>query len=280
MSNVLLHKSNAFLNSTKVGDAINVLSIANMVCFVYLLHLQVSDKIELFSKSYMRDGFCVSGKDQPVWLQTHAMCFYEDTCWALAIYFTVTCFKSGMESPDGQVIVELLRSSIFSVFMHGVAHLYIGLNEEKIYSLANIPMASFVAGLNIKDVAIVYVFWIGFLRSKDIGIGSSTQRLATATVVASIHLFFVPLIYGLTFVNCVIFTLKAVKGLISERDRFYNTRAWFITAPLIATIWVEAVTCDSFLAEYGGHFWFDFSIPLLGLAYYFYCRHIMITEQK
>ena len=140
---IALSKSINASDSHVVGDIMNLFSILNMIVFVYLLYQQVSGKVEVFSESYMQDGFCVSREDKSVWLQTHALCFYEDTCWAIIMYLIFSCCKSGMEDhPDGEQLVAMIRDSIASIFMHGATHMYIGLNEDEFYAESSrVPLA-------------------------------------------------------------------------------------------------------------------------------------------
>ena len=39
-----------------------------------------------FSPSFAQHGFCVSNEDGPVFMQSHALCFYEDTIFAILIW--------------------------------------------------------------------------------------------------------------------------------------------------------------------------------------------------
>ena len=65
---IALSKSITGSESHVVGDMMNLFSILNMIVFVYLLYQQVKGKVDVFSESYMQDGFCVSKEDNSVWL--------------------------------------------------------------------------------------------------------------------------------------------------------------------------------------------------------------------
>ena len=77
--------------------------------------------------------------------------------------------------------------------------------------------------------------------------------------------------------NCIIFCIVAIKGLVSEKNQFYNVSAFLVTLPLALTVWLEAVSCDSFLKQYGGHAWFDFAIPTSHLLMFFYGRSKLLS---
>ena len=43
-------------------------------------------------------------------------------------------------------------------------------------------------------------------------------------------------------------------------------------------MWVESLFCDSFLINYGGHFWYDFMIPLSIFVYFlnYFLNHLLV----
>ena len=49
-----------------------------------------------FSPSFAQDGFCVSNKDGPVLMQSHALCFYEDTIFAILVWVLVNIIGKNM----------------------------------------------------------------------------------------------------------------------------------------------------------------------------------------
>ena len=49
-----------------------------------------------FSPSFAKDGFCVSNKDGPVLMQSHALCFYEDTIFAILVWVLVNIIGKNM----------------------------------------------------------------------------------------------------------------------------------------------------------------------------------------
>ena len=74
-----------------------------------------------------------------------------------------------------------------------------------------------------------------------------------------------------TYVNTVIYCTQTgarLLGLKGEKDRFYDLIAVMVNAPTTLVVWAEVLTCDSFLVRWGGHAWFDNSIPLTITLYY------------
>ena len=80
--------------------------------------------IDIFSKSFVRDGFCVSNQDKSVYVQSHAMCFYGDTVWAIVIWILTSMCSKGMEEAS----LKSIKNQIIGVFGHGCAHMFIGIS--------------------------------------------------------------------------------------------------------------------------------------------------------
>ena len=48
--------------------------------------------------------------------------------------------------------------------------------------------------------------------------------------------------------------------------------AWLINVPITLMGWVEATTCGQFLVNYGGHVWYDATIPVSLCVYFVAAR--------
>ena len=62
----------------------------------------------------------MSNKDGPVLMQSHALCFYEDTIFAILVWVLVNIIGKNM-IPETDV--ALMTRYAFSTFVHGCAHL-------------------------------------------------------------------------------------------------------------------------------------------------------------
>ena len=106
-------------NKRFIGDLVNGLVVVNTLAYIGVIVAHANGfSIEL-SPSFAEDGFCVSNKDGSVLWQSHALCFYEDTVFALLVWFLVTIGKDML--PEGDVTL-MIRSAL-STFIHGAAHL-------------------------------------------------------------------------------------------------------------------------------------------------------------
>ena len=83
--------------NTSTGDMLNVFNIVNCLAFMGLVLAQHSGMIDIFNQSFVKDGFCVSNKDKSIYMQSHAMCFYADTAYALVLWIFTKCCTQGMD---------------------------------------------------------------------------------------------------------------------------------------------------------------------------------------
>ena len=64
---------------------------------------------------------------------------------------------------------------------------------------------------------------------------------------------------------------SAIRGLSrapEDKNRFYDMEAILVDVPILLATFGEAITCDSFLINYGGHVWFDMVVPVGFIIYY------------
>ena len=117
------------------------------------------------------------------------------------------------------------------------------------------------------------LFWYGMLNAiPGIGEGPRPRHMVIALTVNALHFCAVPAAFGFTFVNAVLYLLAGFAFLAGKKGLFYTHYAVLVTLPNLPMVWIEGVACDAFLVKYGGHFWFDFMIPLMTLLYFFVVR--------
>jgi len=59
----------------------------------------------------------------------------------------------------------------------------------------------------------------------------------------------------------------SVDLFMKGKDTSYDVWSWLVNLPVVLVGWLEAITCTSFLINYGGHVWYDATIPLTITAY-------------
>ena len=79
--------------STTLGDAVNAFNLLNTLVFMATVVGQFYGYIDILDPSFLKDGFCVANQDKSIWMQSHAMCFYGDTAFALIIWLLVQYAK-------------------------------------------------------------------------------------------------------------------------------------------------------------------------------------------
>jgi hypothetical protein len=84
---------------------------------------QEAGLVDIMSASFLKDGFCVSNKDQSIYVQSHMLCFYGDTAFAILLY--VLC-KLG-EGNINQDALDFVKINILGIFGHGCGHFALGI---------------------------------------------------------------------------------------------------------------------------------------------------------
>ena len=113
-------------NRRHIGDIVNALSIVNILLFVGVIIAHTKGVNVNFSPAFAEDGFCVSNKDEHVLLQSHALCFYEDTILAILLWFLASYVGKSV-IPDSAV--TQINKNALGCFIHGTAHLSIAYRD-------------------------------------------------------------------------------------------------------------------------------------------------------
>ena len=59
-----------------LGDAINLATTVNLIAYTLVIGGQHYGHFDVLSPSFVLDGFCVSNKDESLYVQSHALCLY------------------------------------------------------------------------------------------------------------------------------------------------------------------------------------------------------------
>ena len=125
----------------------------------------------------------------------------------------------------------------------------------------------------VKGYVALQLFWYGILNTlPKIGAGPQLRHIALAFTICLLHFCAVPSAFGFTYINAVLYFVNGITFLTEKKGPFYTHFAVLFILPNMPMMWVEAVACDSFLINYGGHFWFDFMVPIMTLLYFFVVR--------
>jgi hypothetical protein len=107
----------------------------------------------------------------------------------------------------------------------------------------------------------LFVFWYAFIRS--IGQSSSYGTVITLSMIYNvINFFLVPTKFGFTYVQTILLMTASLFAITSPKRKYYVAEAFLVNLPVGLVSWVEAIGCDAFLVKFGGHLWYDMSIPI------------------
>ena len=125
----------------RVGDYTHGVVLISQFGFLYSLLFT-----DMFSKSFIDDGFCISNKDSHFLYQSHALAFYSDT-----VFFLGNFSKNFILN---QKILFGIGASIASfVFFFVIGYLSKYLSQyaqnEKVWKIINIFIISFMSLLTI-----------------------------------------------------------------------------------------------------------------------------------
>lgn len=248
--------------------------------------------LAIFGTHWSSDGFCVSFKDHPR-LNSHLLCLYADTAFAAVLFFIAnTSTKTG---------VREVKENIASVFLHGVVHgsLYFlsaspphgaGINWATAPPLvqggAKYDALATASGLSTTTLLFLVassqcLFWSGFLCSMTAlpPRWALTQSALHAYAIVNL----VPPFWFFTYVNTLLFVnIVGSKMIVAARSSNthasasavglcgyeYDMYACLVSLPIMLATFAEPLLCDAFLIEWGGHVWFDTTIPVGVLVYY------------
>ena len=109
------------------GNVCYVLSMVNIAVFISVIiaHANQVPGIVL-SPTYEKFGFCMAGDSKNVFVQSHAVCFYEDTIFAILLVLLTKFVGKGCMSKD-QTTFHITNA--VSIFVHGLAHLMLAYRD-------------------------------------------------------------------------------------------------------------------------------------------------------
>jgi hypothetical protein len=215
-----------------LGDTVNVLVLCAALFYQ-----------TLGSQSWSAEGFCLSFKG--TYYHTHLLCFYGDVLSGLCLWLICK---------DTRPELRVAKNSIPSVVGHGFAHLFLWYHGG-------------TAGVfHVLGISVFFFFFLQVLST-----GSIELKAAQSLVHGAILIYFVPLTMAFTYVNTVLFVnltlTQLALGLEGHKDRFYLLFS-IAEALVMAAAIAEPLLCDHWLIHWGGHVFFDYSIPIATIFYY------------
>eukprot|EP00039_Didymoeca_costata_P025274 m.12820 g.12820 ORF g.12820 m.12820 type:complete len:292 (-) comp4735_c0_seq1:114-989(-) len=260
-------KTNAkmpLLATWRWGDIGKLVVIVLNVLFLSALLLQQFNFIDIFSPSYLEEGFCISNRDDSPLIQSHALSFYADA--ALALFMGYLVYKGPKYGLTEEALRPMSKNAV-SLFGHGCGHLLLGLSTM----FGKGASEMFENLTPVQQLAIFILFtpvWYGFMRDKS---RSFTTAMTYAMGHNALQIFVLPSKFFFTHVLLAVLVNSAIRWLRkpqTEKSVYYDLEACLVDVPIMLAAFVEGCTCDSFLSHFGGHVWFDMVVPVMFTVYY------------
>lgn len=267
-----------------LGDYINCVVLMNSLFYavfmIYESYHYVYDKQYepiIFSHSVLRDGFCITNKNS-VFLSSHALCFYLDTIFSI-ILWKLAHHGNLLNIPKDYLTPVHLNS--LSHFGHGVGHFMISIFGHEGTSIMYHEYYHQQFTL-IFFTFLLTLFWLGFMRTIHTQSTFSFQLLESI-IISFIQIRFLPVNLGFTYVQTILLVTATINDLYTQqlkKDYAYNLKSFFINFPIGMVGWLEAITCDNFMISFGGHIWYDCTIPISIIVYYLFIYYFHYNEKS
>ncbi|CAM9867245.1 unnamed protein product [Ectocarpus fasciculatus] len=251
-------------NYSVVGNAVYFIQLSVLVLYAAAVigHAMEWWRLDIFGSNWASEGFCLSFKGSLV--HTHLLCLYVDTaCAAGLLWLSRRC--------GHRTELYVVKENVASVFAHGLVH---GL----LWANGPLPERPQYESPSIVSFAVVALFFFSFtylMTPSPLWLGA-LQSIAHTVVLTRI-----PWILSFTYVNTVIgFNLSAAQIATSPRDVYYVLYPLLYAGPVLLATLLEPLLCDDFLVKWGGHLFFDISIPFGTVLYYIVASRLPPREDR
>ena len=204
----------------------------------------------------------MANQDKSVFVQSHALCFYADTAYAIVLWIMTTACVNNM--PEASY--DFIKVNTMGVFAHGCGHLLL------VYK----PTSTLTPYLqNYGDIkgsviyaSVLFGFWYALTNITKDKLGA-VRHMSMVLVYFLFHYFFVPGTMGFAYVSTVLIITASIANFSKRESPYYNSES-FVSCPVVLMAFVEGFACDAFLKHVGGHLWYDLTIPICFTAYFIY----------
>ena len=160
-----------------------------------------------------------------------------------------------------------------------MAHLTLGLGDDlKPESSYEMVKREYDPKVHVLAFTMITFFFYGLFYPLKRLYGSSVVHMVVVMINAFVGYLIVPGNLGLAYVSTSVTLFQAIGALLDkEPTKEYLAASVIIGLPVSAAIWVEALMCDSFLVQFGGHLWYDLTIPISMMIYLIYVKNTSET---
>lgn len=235
-----------------IGNALHAAQLSVVIAYAIAVigHSSGWWTLSSFGLNWLNDGFCLSFKDSL--FHSHLLCLYMDTACAFGLF---VLSRHAASRPE----LALVKENAISVFFHGLVHGLLWLKGP-------LRERDDAQDHSVLSFVITYLFFFSFvcLMTPSPYWFGALQSVAHTLILARI-----PWILSFTYVNTVIgFNLSIWQMLTSPRDIYYVLYPLLFAGPVLLTTLAEPLLCDRLLVFWGGHVFFDMSIPFGAVLYF------------
>ena len=258
----------------RIGDYTHGLVLLLQIGFLYSMTSK-----DLFSKSFIEDGFCVSNKENHYLYQSHALAFYSDTIFSIILFYMYKNIKVDSNIETNNNLLEPVKANIGAIFFHGLGHLNLAFSSK---FLSKSPLwfnSSMNTYYKLFSILVLYYFWYFLVKAAYLN-GTTLQWRINSIIHTILITFLIPFNYSFTYVQTSLMLTASLSELkMNNKNIFYDIKAIIIHLPITIIGWIEAVFCDNFIEKYGGHLIYDTTIPLSVITYHG-ILYSMYTKKK
>jgi len=258
----------------RIGDYTHGLVLLLQVGFLYSMTSK-----DLFSKSFIEDGFCISNKQNHYLYQSHVLAFYSDTIFSIILFCMYNNIKVDSNIETNKKLLEPVKGSIGAIFFHGLGHLNLAFSSK---FLSKSPLwfnSSMNTYYKLFSILVLYYFWYFLVKAAYLN-GTILQWRISAIIHTILITFVIPFNYSFTYVQTTLMLTASLSELkLNNKNLFYDIKAIIVHLPVTIIGWIEAVFCDNFIEKYGGHLIYDTTIPLSVITYHG-ILYLMYTKKR
>ena len=248
---------------TRIGDYTHGLVLVLQFGFLYSMTSK-----DLFSKSFIEDGFCVSNKHSHYLYQSHALSFYSDTIFSIILFYMYKNIRVESDIIVNNKLLEPIQASVYAIFFHGLGHLNLVFASKFISKTPSWYISAVKTYYKLISMLVLYYFWYFLVKVAYLN-GNIFRWRISAIIHTILITFAVPFNYSFAYVQTSLMLTASLSELNSDnKNIFYDIKAIIVHLPVTIIGWIEAVHCDNFIEKYGGHLIYDTTIPLSMITYH------------
>lgn len=240
----------------------SVVLVLTIIFFLMLLAHELGH-LDVFAKSYQEEGFCVTGLggDTNPALQGHAVSFYACITMSAAMFALV------MQGRLSDEALRPIKKNALSLSGHSLGHAFLASRAGSAGSGSSLAFEELSPSERVAAFLALSLVWWGFKRDP--------KHPLSAVILALGHnflqVFVLPTRYFFVHVLLAVLGTSAIRGLSREeheKDRYYALEATLVDVPILVMTFTEALCCDTWFKQVGGHVWFDMVVPFGFFVYY------------